>query len=211
MLPPQANDVGRWIERSVGPAPQSDHRVQVEKLHQKIRCNNSKVSRACHSWTLRVVSCQDSPLSCLQKHPSLRVRFPNPTQRMNRGFPAATADATRLCLRVSINIIASSASLPSIVRLLVAMGGGGDSLTSTKLCCGGGRPLRWRERGKLSSLVAGFQPLEKTTDLADFSTDEDKTYPDPKMWQCWRGRLASMMPNRSDLVSFGRFPSVGAE
>ena len=126
------------------------------------------------------------------------------------GLPAATANATRLCLRVSINIIASSASLPSIVRLLVAMGGGGDSLTSTKLCCGGGRPLRWRERGKLSSLVAGFQPLEKTTDLADFSTDEDKTYPDPKMWQCWRGRLASMMPNRSDLVSFGRFPSVGA-
>ena len=124
------------------------------------------------------------------------------------GLPAATANATRLCLRVSINIIASSASLPSIVRLLVAMGGGGDSLTSTKLCCGGGRCVGGN--GKVEQFWSLAFSAPQATDLADFSTDEYKMYTDPKMWLCWRGRLASMMPNRSDLVSFGRFPSVGA-
>ena len=133
----------------------------------------------------------------------LRFAFASQSDPTNEsGLPAATANATRLCLRVSINIIASSASLPSIVRLLVVMGGGGDSLTSTKLCCGGGRCVGGN--GKVE------QFWSQATDLADFSTDEYKMYTDPKMWLCWRGRLASMMPNRSDLVSFGRFPSVGA-
>ena len=147
MLPPEANDVGRWIERS---ALQPDHRVcmSISCIQRYVAITPSSLVHAIHGQVLRVVSCQASlSLSCLQKHPSLCLHFPNPTQRGSCGdgqcWPAAGPPefASEYHASSGWQTASRPSSVSSWPRGLPVI-----VLPQPSYAAVVERPLRWRER-----------------------------------------------------------------